>query len=273
MPPPPTEEPTTTVVTGAARHRRAVPVGTGPASRLLEEPDAGVDRRRQQRHHSHLPRVRAHGSTGLRAPIRCIRGHFTCNIDHPNICMRFMVRFAHGPLGDNIGFHEIPKERRRTDRVRRPTGPAVVGRLRASSDSRRHVHVGLRRHRHDRRRLPTDADHSLSAGSVGATVRRRRCARWVARAARASRPRGTLRQQPVARPGEPRRAVRAASERRPDRSTLSSRISVSPTIVTSPRHASDRPTVLSKSSGEATDDLLDHTEIAVAATFELEEGG
>jgi hypothetical protein len=37
------------------------------------------------------------------------RSTFTCNIDHPNICMRFMVRFAHGPLGDNIGFHEIPK--------------------------------------------------------------------------------------------------------------------------------------------------------------------
>lgn len=37
------------------------------------------------------------------------RSAFTCNIDHPNICMRFMVRFAHGPLGDNIGFHEIPK--------------------------------------------------------------------------------------------------------------------------------------------------------------------
>lgn len=38
------------------------------------------------------------------------RSNFTCNTDHPNICMRFMVRFAHGPKGDNIGFHEIPKE-------------------------------------------------------------------------------------------------------------------------------------------------------------------
>ena len=38
------------------------------------------------------------------------RSTFTCNIDHPNICMRFMVRFAHGPLGDNIGFHEIPRK-------------------------------------------------------------------------------------------------------------------------------------------------------------------
>jgi hypothetical protein len=38
------------------------------------------------------------------------RSAYTCNIDHPNICMRFMVRFAQGPLGDNIGFHEIPKK-------------------------------------------------------------------------------------------------------------------------------------------------------------------
>ena len=33
---------------------------------------------------------------------------FTCNITHPDICMRFMTRFANGPRGDNIGFHEIP---------------------------------------------------------------------------------------------------------------------------------------------------------------------
>ncbi|MEO7369567.1 MAG: L,D-transpeptidase [Ilumatobacteraceae bacterium] len=38
------------------------------------------------------------------------RSSYTCNIDHPNICMRFMVRFTHGPSGDNIGFHEIPKQ-------------------------------------------------------------------------------------------------------------------------------------------------------------------
>lgn len=38
------------------------------------------------------------------------RSTYTCNIDHPNICMRYMVRFAHGPNGDNIGFHEIPRD-------------------------------------------------------------------------------------------------------------------------------------------------------------------
>ena len=37
------------------------------------------------------------------------RSEFTCSMAHSNICMRFMVRFAHSRRGDNIGFHEIPK--------------------------------------------------------------------------------------------------------------------------------------------------------------------
>ena len=65
------------------------------------------------------------------------RSTFTCNIDHPNICMRFMVRFAHGPLGDNIGFHEIPKKNGVPDRVRRSTRSGVVGRVRAPIHRRR----------------------------------------------------------------------------------------------------------------------------------------
>ena len=36
------------------------------------------------------------------------RSQYTCNINHPNICWRYMVRFTKGPDGDNIGFHEIP---------------------------------------------------------------------------------------------------------------------------------------------------------------------
>lgn len=36
------------------------------------------------------------------------RSRYTCNIDNPHICWRFMVRFTKGPDGDNIGFHEIP---------------------------------------------------------------------------------------------------------------------------------------------------------------------
>lgn len=35
---------------------------------------------------------------------------YTCNIKKPSICWRYMVRFAYGgDDGDNIGFHEIPK--------------------------------------------------------------------------------------------------------------------------------------------------------------------
>jgi len=33
----------------------------------------------------------------------------TCSNKHSNICMRWMVRFAHSRSGDNIGFHEIPR--------------------------------------------------------------------------------------------------------------------------------------------------------------------
>lgn len=40
------------------------------------------------------------------------RSKYTCNLKNPNICWRFMVRFAKGPNGDNIGFHEIPVDKR-----------------------------------------------------------------------------------------------------------------------------------------------------------------
>jgi len=38
------------------------------------------------------------------------RSGYTCSLVHPNICMRWMVRFTTGPTGDNIGFHEIPRK-------------------------------------------------------------------------------------------------------------------------------------------------------------------
>lgn len=40
------------------------------------------------------------------------RSAYTCNITKPHICWRYMVRFTKGPDGDNIGFHEIPKDTR-----------------------------------------------------------------------------------------------------------------------------------------------------------------
>ena len=38
------------------------------------------------------------------------RSTYTCSISHSNLCMRWMVRFTHGPSGDNIGSHEIPRQ-------------------------------------------------------------------------------------------------------------------------------------------------------------------
>ena len=39
------------------------------------------------------------------------RSPSTCSNASPDICMRWMVRFAHSFRGDNIGFHEIPSRR------------------------------------------------------------------------------------------------------------------------------------------------------------------
>jgi len=38
------------------------------------------------------------------------RSAYTCAIQNPDICWRYMVRFAWGPQGGNIGLHEIPTD-------------------------------------------------------------------------------------------------------------------------------------------------------------------
>jgi L,D-transpeptidase catalytic domain len=38
------------------------------------------------------------------------RSEWTCSIVHRDICMRWMVRFAHTFSGNNIGFHQIPEQ-------------------------------------------------------------------------------------------------------------------------------------------------------------------
>ena len=53
-------------VTGAARHGRPVCLGRRTSSGLFEEPDAGVDRRRRQRHGPDLSRFRPLRSAGPR---------------------------------------------------------------------------------------------------------------------------------------------------------------------------------------------------------------
>lgn len=40
------------------------------------------------------------------------RSIYACSTSHHWICMRYMIRFAKGPAGDNIGFHEIPRDTR-----------------------------------------------------------------------------------------------------------------------------------------------------------------
>ena len=110
LPPPPTEEPTTTQV--------PVPVDTG-VPYLSGYGRRVVYSKNQMRvwivdaNNVTIRTYRVSGRFGQPTPGTYqvfSRSSYTCNIDHPNICMRFMVRFAHGPKGDNIGFHEIPKE-------------------------------------------------------------------------------------------------------------------------------------------------------------------
>jgi L,D-transpeptidase catalytic domain len=110
LPPPPTEEPTTTVV--AAPPDTGVPFASGVGRRVVYS-------KNQMRvwivdaNNVTVRTYRVSGRFGQPTPGTYhvfSRSSFTCNIDHPNICMRFMVRFTHGPSGDNIGFHEIPKQ-------------------------------------------------------------------------------------------------------------------------------------------------------------------
>ena len=109
VPPPPTEAPTTTEV--VAPPDTGVPYLSGIGRRVVYS-------KNQMRvwivdgNNVTVRTYRVSGRFGQPTPGTYqvfSRSAFTCNIDHPNICMRFMVRFAQGPLGDNIGFHEIPK--------------------------------------------------------------------------------------------------------------------------------------------------------------------
>ena len=110
LPPPPTEAPTTTVL--AAPPDTGVPYLSGLGRRVVYS-------KNQMRvwivdaNDVTVRTYRVSGRFGQPNPGTYhvfSRSGFTCNIDHPNICMRFMVRFAKGPKGDNIGFHEIPKQ-------------------------------------------------------------------------------------------------------------------------------------------------------------------
>lgn len=55
------------------------------------------------------------------------RSTFTCARKRPDICMRFMVRFAWAPSGDNIGFHEIPQQGGRPLQTEEQLGQSLSG--------------------------------------------------------------------------------------------------------------------------------------------------
>lgn len=108
LPPPTTAATTTTVSPGASTD---VPANSGSGRRVIYA-------KRAQR----VWQVNADGSvaTTYRVSGRMdqpnpgtyrvwSRSAYTCSINNSATCMRWMVRFAHGPEGDNIGFHEIPR--------------------------------------------------------------------------------------------------------------------------------------------------------------------
>ena len=108
FPPPPTEAPTTTVV--IAPPDTGVPFASGFGRRVVYSKDRMrvwiVDGNNVT-----VTTYRVSGRFGQPDPGTYkvfSRSMHTCNIDHPDTCMRMMVRFAKGPDGDNIGFHEIP---------------------------------------------------------------------------------------------------------------------------------------------------------------------
>ena len=57
------------------------------------------------------------------------RSKYTCNLDKPYLCWMYMVRFAVGPAGGNIGFHEIPTDTTTGERLQTESqlGQALSG--------------------------------------------------------------------------------------------------------------------------------------------------
>ena len=216
------------------------------------------------------------------------RSTFTCSIGNSNTCMRFMVRFAHGPEGDNIGFHEIPRNNGRPAAERQPAGHPAVPRLRAPVDRRRRVDVGLRRHRHHRRRRCLTPDREPlppelgSAGQLGSVTLGRPAD------APSARPPGSTRTIVVGRrrrsrspaverlehqhppcAGARRPACRDGSGRRRGRRCRSSVRSTSPTTVGgAAQHARRRPR--SAASRQPRGDTVQVVELALPGDLQVE---
>ena len=107
LPPPPTTTTTTlpaewNLPANSGAGRRVVYRKSWPMRVWTVEADGSVSK-------THLVSGRATWNQPLPGTYSVFsRSGYTCNINNPNICWRYMVRFTKGPGGDNIGFHEIP---------------------------------------------------------------------------------------------------------------------------------------------------------------------
>ena len=112
----PTLPPPTTTTTTTAPPAWALPANSGSGRRVVYsksrqrvwtvEANGGVSK-------THLVSGRLTWNQPLPGTYSVFsRSSYTCNIKNRDICWRYMVRFAKGPGGDNIGFHEIPTNNR-----------------------------------------------------------------------------------------------------------------------------------------------------------------
>ena len=149
-----------------------------PAHRLLAGRSSGCGPSRPTARSSRPTASRA-GCTS-RTPARTrvySRSMYTYSTDNPDIKWRYMVRFAYGPGGGRIGFHEIPTQvRRAAADARRQLGQPLSGGCVRQSTADAAVDVELGRHRHQGRRAltprPVLHDGSARTGRFAATVRR-----------------------------------------------------------------------------------------------------
>ena len=80
------------------------------------------------------------------------RSMYTYSTANPTIKWRYMVRFAYGPGGGRIGFHEIPNRNGVPLQSERQLGQPLSGGCVRQSTRRRRVDVELGRRRHQGRR-------------------------------------------------------------------------------------------------------------------------
>ena len=80
------------------------------------------------------------------------RSQYTYSASDPSVRWRYMVRFAYGPDGGRIGFHEIPNRNGVPLQSAEQLGLPLVARLRAPVDRRRAVDLELGADRHEGRR-------------------------------------------------------------------------------------------------------------------------